>query len=715
MGIGGWFFGLGAVIFAVWFGSAGPFGKMLRPEVLPARAAVADNTRGFFDADTFGWISANCANDWNGDGTVALATEELCNGAGGAYGVNVETLGRGGTISGLGWSPNLGIVCFGSSCAGTAPYGSAPILRFDFPAGSNAAALLGWARAESHAAESGGSGGWIQFSGTSPGGTVIQVLARVRNVSGENRLVIDGSAWQGNSDGTGAGWLDVDISSSAVPLGVLPCPDFENECTDGGCCSNGVDDDCDASFTISDERDTEALTGVDCQDYDCAGVSVCPGAENMDAQGADASAQCFDGLDNDLDAYVRSGGALTPAVSPLAIDCADADCAGAVNPTDSGVRCVSRERLPGVENLCDDDLDNDGNGLVDCADPDCAEFVTCIAQNLCPGHERLAGQGPCPEGCSDNDSDLVCDGADNCLNLQNPDQKDRNDNGVGDACDAFLETRQGALYGAGLYAPAPSAIPNATFCVLSSGQIENFRSGSCALSASEQSNVQEFRLRQYPDTLVLWSNALRGYLALDELRRRSLALPASGEIVNWNALGVATTGGRIYYHRGDVTIDEQIIWQNGSSQGGRTILVEGNLTIRASSRYDATPLPSGAPLRALASVAWIVVDNPDTLGVIEGNIIIDAQVGGDSLAVGDIVGAYIASGEISTGTQGPLDLPLTARGLFAARSFAFDRQYADRATGAERIIYDGRAALNPPPGLADFVKGLPTFRTVVPQ
>ena len=38
--------------------------------------------------------------------------------------------------------------------------------------------------------------------------------------------------------------------------------------------------------------------------------------------------------------------------------------------------------------------------------------------------------------CSDVDGDGVCDIADNCVNVSNPDQRDSNGNGIGDACDA---------------------------------------------------------------------------------------------------------------------------------------------------------------------------------------------------------------------------------------------------------------------------------------
>jgi hypothetical protein len=56
--------------------------------------------------------------------------------------------------------------------------------------------------------------------------------------------------------------------------------------------------------------------------------------------------ECADGVDDDYDGLT---------------DCADPDCA-----TESEA-CLG----------CDDGIDNDGNGLADCADPDCAESEVC--------------------------------------------------------------------------------------------------------------------------------------------------------------------------------------------------------------------------------------------------------------------------------------------------------------------------------------------------
>jgi hypothetical protein len=62
---------------------------------------------------------------------------------------------------------------------------------------------------------------------------------------------------------------------------------------------------------------------------------------------------CGDGIDNDGDGL---------------IDCEDPDC-------DSDPFCAPRPEQ------CNNGQDDDGDGLIDCEDPDCAAFVTCMCED----------------------------------------------------------------------------------------------------------------------------------------------------------------------------------------------------------------------------------------------------------------------------------------------------------------------------------------------
>jgi hypothetical protein len=204
-----------------------------------------------------------------------------------------------------------------------------------------------------------------------------------------------------------------------------PGPEAAGETT----CGDGLDNDCDGLIDCADPdcRPVSGNPGKACsatgKSCTAGGLCACGGNGGMveATEGATTGGStCGDGFDNDCDGL---------------LDCADADCrppAGSP-PGTLGKDCShaavvgSRCDLTGVcacpggqttEASCNDSLDNDCDGKVDCADSDCLGRScgtfgkTCSATSgaacTCPGPES-AGEVSCADGL-DND----CDGKVDC-------------------------------------------------------------------------------------------------------------------------------------------------------------------------------------------------------------------------------------------------------------------------------------------------------------
>ncbi|MBN2112313.1 hypothetical protein JW707_04415 [Candidatus Woesearchaeota archaeon] len=141
------------------------------------------------------------------------------------------------------------------------------------------------------------------------------------------------------------------------------CPLREDQCNDT------IDNDYDAdlmggsanwkSLFIPDPL--VSTTGADCDDYDCYGLGSCPTNESSSAS------WCFDGKDNDLDAYYWNGASYVQNTS-TGFDCDDPNCLGVVNPSNPSQVCMSKEFVIGSFDYCWDALDNDYDTKASCTD-----------------------------------------------------------------------------------------------------------------------------------------------------------------------------------------------------------------------------------------------------------------------------------------------------------------------------------------------------------
>lgn len=163
-------------------------------------------------------------------------------------------------------------------------------------------------------------------------------------------------------------------------------------------CSNGVDDDQNGR--------------TDCDDWSCAKglfVTVCTGGSNTACAetGPEESLEaCSDGCDNDENGYV---------------DCNDFSCSRSENPQvvqfcdqqgntgSSASFALTGEGEPEDTAIaCQDGIDNDGNGHIDCADWSCSRNADPEIAALCPSEETAAA---CSDGI-DNDGNGFTDCAD---------------------------------------------------------------------------------------------------------------------------------------------------------------------------------------------------------------------------------------------------------------------------------------------------------------
>jgi cysteine-rich repeat protein len=204
--------------------------------------------------------------------------------------------------------------------------------------------------------------------------------------------------------------------------GLVDCADMDCD-SDPACapvCGNGV-----VEPTSGEECDIDDFGGETCQSRGYAsGTLTCTPSCTIDDGGC-TPFDCGDGI-------------LSPGE-----ECDDG------NNTD-GDGCSSDCTIEPPPEICEDRVDNDGDGLVDCADPDCASDPFCLCGNgIIEGNEECDdGNNTDGDGCSssctlespqseicDNGMDDDMDGLVDCL-----DSDCANDPACGPSCgNGFLE------------------------------------------------------------------------------------------------------------------------------------------------------------------------------------------------------------------------------------------------------------------------------------
>ncbi|MDD4995426.1 MAG: hypothetical protein PHW53_03130 [Patescibacteria group bacterium] len=570
------------------------------------------------------------------------------------YGVDMDL--SNGNITGYAWSENAGWICFGSTCAGVTPQGGGSYAGY----ASSTGEIGGWAKMEWLNMP---SEGWISLNCANP--AVCGASNYKTTISTFDNTDVGGWAWNGNGAGanqTGLGWFDF---SRVIGTKEFMCQDLLDNDADG--LIDCADPDCPCALEMNEPLCTDGIDNdgdvlVDCLDNQPNLANSCWHHDPY-CPTNEALAWLWDGS-----SWVQPGGSVT------CHDGSDNDYDGVVNGAYdqsplTGRDCFDADCAPFCteepEN-CADGFDNNWNGLTDCDDPICA--------------------GTCSGFCEFNDSPCDEIGA---VCYEDPETHQKY------YCKArpWLETKYGQVYGQlGVEGPAaPEGMSNATFCVIAAtGGIANFTSEqSCYISPED--------VFGFPSQLNKYTNIL------GNLDIAGIISGLYGDVVPMTSNIIPPVlNGKIYYWAdGDLNIQSaiQIADAIGNGSGAGLIIVRGDIRFDYDVIYGTSNI---SKLKQLASIGWIALRDP--VSGLGGNI----YIGND---VNNLVGAFYAEEMVQTDAG---NVPLLVNGLMISKKFDFNRVFSSGAQGAERIIFDGRALTNPPPGMEDLTRSLPSIQEVVP-
>lgn len=402
-----------------------------------------------------------------------------------------------------------------------------------------------------------------------------------------------------------------------------------------------------------------------------SGVSLTSGFEGT-------TTTCHDALDNDADGGTDCGNA--PPSDDMCFQQVTLNCPAA--ETQCG--------LLGRASCCSNGLDDDDDNLIDCADAaNCSADPACIPEI-------------CNNSIDDGDVDALIDCDDpECSTFP--------------ACTpAWIRSNYGSIYaqqGVSGNAP-PAGETNATYCISSAGAISNFTSES---GCTEASTV--------PINLPTGGN---GYVSnIGRLDLAGILAGRYGTVVNiTTSTGLLPAlAGQVYVYDRDLNgnscpstgpagantafILGAKTFTNASGSAGKgsgLLVIKGcDLIVAGNSTYGAGNV---SYLRNLASFGAVV------LSKYSGGV---PQYGGNMYvnpSITQIVGLYFAERSLHTGSTGGTftDLQLDAYGALVSRDLQLERRYGSPTEPAEDIVFDGRGVVNPPPGLQDITKSLPSLK-----
>ncbi|MFH1430380.1 MAG: hypothetical protein ABIG71_02535 [Candidatus Uhrbacteria bacterium] len=697
------------------------------------RSAHAESAAvtGWAWAGEAGWISMSSTN------CLALNAElnpDPCTLGGVSYGVSINDLGY---LTGYAWSRNIGWICFGSTCSGTSPSGIASTARLN----AITQGITGWAKALAL-----GSDGWISLSCENTDSCLSDVAYRTSWDPAFGSITGDMWNGPGSVDGHAIGWITWDASYGGTRTEWDPVPlcsevgntcDSARDCVLPGeqCCLGGapcgqcagVGDWC-GLHTDCNLGEICCPSGVECgrcvDDASACGFDDACVLNDSSLVGRDAccppGAVCTRGSDlPGSDPFFESEGTVPGAVG---------FCAGL--PTGTLVICTDDDQCDG--STCETDP---MRGLCD-TDAYITSIDRCTSDASCRGNTCNFEIGLCTE------NDLIersvpCISDETCAMLGEGDSICRREIGIctledrlcvvdanciveGSRCSQlylpWLQTRYGTIYSGGNVGspqtpPPPVGEYNATYCILASGGIMNF------LSAEGCDSLQQtdYDVLARPGEQAHMSSAIRIDVngILDGRHGDIVDLPTDsanyfstpGGFLLDGKVYIADDldGNEFFLGGGGVTFKNGVGDQNGS---GMIVIRGGDLVITGNIGYAAST-PSN--VRQIASPGWLVLKDDEGRG---GNVII-------SSSVTELVGAFYVEGEFHSGTLGDknLEKTLSVRGTIIAGQFFFERELDERKSinAAERVIADGRALANAPPGFGDIMRSLPSIRRALPQ